>query len=403
MRGKDLYEKLTEIDDDIILSAGNISKSNKPFYFKLFSAVACLAIILSVVSFWNGNKVTTDPNLPMLTLNTEFSSNMGYEGYMAYDISDLTNANPWNENVKLTHLPVIRNKLVFNALQKAENPDYALMEELLKETAQSLGMKIEDIPITNDVPDEETQKEIIDKLTQADAEVPEGYFDISMLFMEDETYQIEVDTSYTVTVNFKTPVTLPSDYNFTHYATKEDTYKVAEYLKKEYANLIGLKKPMINISGGDYNIYGDQSFSIAFFEKSSNPVQSILNYHFNTIAFYCDDEGALFLARKYYTDLSEVIGNYPIIDAEKALTLLKNGNYITTVPQGFERAEFVKKVELVYRTDATEKLFLPYYKFYVELPDMKLENGLNDYGTYYVPAVDEQYLENMPVWNGSFN
>ncbi len=400
MRGEDLYEKLTGIDDDIISDTVNAGKSRKPTYLKWVAAAACFVIIISVVSFLNRNKVITDPNLPMISIDTGFSEGMGYEGYMAYDITDLINANPWNEDMKLTHLPVIKNKLTFKEMQKAENPDYGLMERLLKETAQSLGMDTANIPITNDVPDEETKKVIIAKFG---GEVPEGYFDIGRLFIEDENYKIEVDTSYTVKVDFKLPIKLPSTYNFTYYATYGETYKVAEYLKEEYAEFIGMKNPVINISGGDFNIYAEQSYGISFYEEGSDNIRSILNYHFNTVDFYCNDDGALFLARKYYTDLSDVVGEYPIIDTKEALTLLENGNYITTVPQEFEGAEHVKKVELVYRTNTTEKLFMPYYRFYVELPDMKHENGLNDYGAYYVPAVEGRYIENMPVWNGSFN
>ncbi len=400
MRGKDLYEKITGIDDEIISDTVNAGKSRKPIYLKWVAAAACFAIIISVVSFLNRNKVITDPNLPMLSINTGFSEGMGYEGYMAHDITDLINANPWNEDMKLTHLPVIKNKLTFKEMQKAENPDYDLMERLLKETAQSFGMDTANIPITNDVPDEETKKVIIAKFG---GKVPEGHFDIGRLFIEDENYEIEVDTSYTVKVDFKLPIKLPSTYNFTYYATYGETYKVAEYLKEEYTEFIGMKNPVINISGGDFNIYAEQSYGISFYEEGSDNIRSILNYHFNTVDFYCNDDGALFLARKYYTDLSDVVGEYPIIDTKEALTLLENGNYITTVPQESEGAEHVKKVELVYRTNTTEKLFMPYYRFYVELPDMKHENGLNDYGAYYVPAVEGQYIENMPVWDGSFN
>ena len=119
MRGKDLYEKITDIDDDIILDTGNASKSRKPIYIKWIAAAACFAIIISVVSLF-GNKVPTDPNLPMLTLNTEFSGAMGYEGYMAHDITDLTNENPWKENIKHTHIHVIKNTLKYNKRQKAK-------------------------------------------------------------------------------------------------------------------------------------------------------------------------------------------------------------------------------------------------------------------------------------------
>ena len=48
---------------------------------------------------------------------------------------------------------------------------------------------------------------------------------------------------------------------------------------------------------------------------------------------------------------------------------------------------------------------MPYYKFYVELPEdeNRLGHGLKNYGIYYVPAVEGKYIENMPIYNGSFN
>ena len=58
--------------------------------------------------------------------------------------------------------------------------------------------------------------------------------------------------------------------------------------------------------------------------------------------------------------------------------------------------EGVDKVELVYRNSRTEEVFLPYYRFYVALPEEQVGDGLITYGAYYVPAVQEDYLSNMP-------
>ena len=41
-------------------------------------------------------------------------------------------------------------------------------------------------------------------------------------------------------------------------------------------------------------------------------------------------------------------------------------------------------------------------KMYEEMGDMK-KYGLKEYGAYYVPAVEERYISNMPLWDGSFN
>ena len=63
----------------------------------------------------------------------------------------------------------------------------------------------------------------------------------------------------------------------------------------------------------------------------------------------------------------------------------------------------LKKAELIYRTGEYEEYYMPYYRFYVELPEEERENGLKTYGAYYVPAVESSYIYNMPVWDGSFN
>lgn len=123
----------------------------------------------------------------------------------------------------------------------------------------------------------------------------------------------------------------------------------------------------------------------------------------NRTAFYCDDEGKLFLARVFRPDLSQKVGDYPIITLEEAAGLLANGNYITSVPCRMPGTDLIAKAELVYRTGSLEPYFMPYYRFYVELPEMEAEDGLKTYGAYYVPAVEESYLSHMPVWEGGFH
>ncbi len=181
---------------------------------------------------------------------------------------------------------------------------------------------------------------------------------------------------------------------------------MAEYLKTEYKDLIGFDDPQINIYGGDYNIYSQQGYSIEFFDANGSNTEQIINYNFNRVAFACNDEGKLFLARIYQPDLSEVVGEYPIITSEKASELLSNGIYITTVPYEMPGMEYVKKVELIYRTGKYEEYYMPYYRFYVELPQMpelERDEEMKTYGAYYVPAVSGEHISNMPTWNGSFN
>lgn len=215
--------------------------------------------------------------------------------------------------------------------------------------------------------------------------------------------KIEVDQDMTATVFFDPRISLPEEYNFTHYAAYEDKVAVADYLKSEYSELIGMDDPQVNVYGGDYNIDNQQQYSIEFFDAGESDIEQIINYNFYRVEFCCDSNGKLHIARIYQPNLSKKLGDYPIIRSEQAKELLLNGNYITTVPCEISEATLIKKVELVYRTGKYEKCYMPYYRFYVELPEKEQENGLKTYGAYYVPAVESSYISNMPKWDGSFN
>ena len=262
-------------------------------------------------------------------------------------------------------------------------------------------MDTSSLNITDNTPSKEYQAAVLEK---SGGDIPEGYFNPTKVIAEENGIKIEVDTAMTAAIFFEPAMSLPDSYNFTHFAPYEDIAAAAEYLKKEYQNLIGIDNPKINISGGGYNIYQQQSYEISFFDNSGDAIDQIIQYNFNPVTFYCDDDGKLFLIRIYHPDLSHKTGDYPIISAEEAAKLLLNGNYITTVPYEMPGADSVVKVELIYRTEPYEKYYMPYYRFYVELPpEMAGKNGLKDFGAYYVPAVEKTYLANMPVWNGSFN
>ena len=64
------------------------------------------------------------------------------------------------------------------------------------------------------------------------------------------------------------------------------------------------------------------------------------------------------------------------------------------------------RVDLLYRNESSAQVFMPYYRFLIELPGRPIGDcapNLKEYGTYYVPAVQSEYLDVLPVWDGSFN
>ena len=349
-------------------------------------------------------KDTGETGLPMLSM-AEIGEEeaAGYEGIRVHDISELVNTNPWDEALGISSLPVYENVLSYDENYIVQGGDFHKMREFLLEIAGSLGLEEESLTITDDVPDEETKQIITEKLEMGGDTVPEGYFNPTKLIGEAEGLKIEVNQAMTATVSFEPAVSLPEEYHFTHYAAYGEMAETAEYLQKEYADFIGMEHPVANIYGGGYNIYLQQSYWIEFYDRAEDMVQRIINYNFNRTAFYCDDQGKLYLARNFRPDLSRMVGEYPIITAEDAKELLRKGNYITTVPYEMPGEEFIGKVELVYRVGEREKYYMPYYRFYVELPEAAMDDGLKAYGAYYVPAVESAYISDMPVWDGSFN
>lgn len=96
----------------------------------------------------------------------------------------------------------------------------------------------------------------------------------------------------------------------------------------------------------------------------------------------------------------ELIGLY--WDRREKAIVETDKKYITNAPEDFPGEEYIKKVELVYEEKYEENL-MPYYQFYVELENMKQENGLKTYGIYYVPAVDSKYIDNIDILDAKFN
>lgn len=418
MKNEKLLDAIGQIDEKLISDAVSdtttykIEKLQRNFLLNKkrqwlkwgLMAAACLAVAVTayfqLIHRNTQAELESDGNLPILTISENNSEAMGFEGYMAYDISELVNANPWNESMPLSALPVFENPLSYDEYYIVSGADFDAMKAFLTDVSERLGMDAASLAITDNTPDENRKAVILEKMG---GDVPEGYFNPTQVMVKTSDIEIVVETDMTATISFEPAIPLPEQYHFTHFSSYEDMNAVAEYLKNQYGNLIDIDNPQVNIHGGDYDIYLRQGYRIEFFDAGGSTTEQIVNYNFNRVAFYCDDSGELFLARVFQPDLSRKTGDYPIISSAEARELLLAGNYITTVPYAMPGETYIAKTELVYRTGKYEKYYMPYYRFYVELPEKEREGGLKTYGAYYVPAVEGSFISNMPVWDGSFN
>lgn len=405
MKREDISDAMAHIGDDLLEETDAVRGTGgvRRNHWKGWAALAaCAGVVLFGAVRWGGGpaesvptpaaettvpvaeitapietaqttSVPTVDGLPMLTIALG-ETGMGFEGYMAYDISELVSGNPWTEEAGLTTLPVYANPLELDAYGQPVG-DRAAMEAALREAAGRLGLEGAEI--------EET--------------------DWGTLVIQGDGLTLDVSSTLPVTLEFEPARILPEGYDFGYHAPYDAMEAAGEYLMETYDTLLDMEKPTLSLWGGDYNIYREQGYQIEVYERAGDLTEQLVGYHFRRVAFYPDDAGNLWMIRFYQADLSHKLGNYPIITVEEAQELLGEGHYITSVPYELPGLEYVEKVELVYRGGTMEGCWMPYYRFYVRLPEEAEEDGLQTFGAYYVPAVEGRFLTNLPVWDGSFD
>lgn len=404
MNAQQISDALDQLDDELLDGANVLRNGQKHgvSWPKWIGAAACLALAVGLgIGMHTGQEAPRpDPaGLPRLPLSEEVvhPNGMGYEGYMAYDVSELVSGTPWRETDNLQTLPVYRNPVVYDmAGAPVANVNLEAMEARALEAANRLGIEVK-------IQDSTPTQEEIDAVREKLGEIPEGYFDQTEVTARGDGVEIEVSADLTVSIYFEPALELPEEYNFGYHAPRKDMQKVADYLLDQYRGLLAMDDPQIRVVDGHYTYAGEQMYSIIAFDGAGDKTQRLLHYSFECARFSCDDEGRLWIIRLGGADLSQKAGDYPVITPQAAKRLLVEGRYITNAPHELPGAEYVRDVELLYLSGRREQYFMPYYRFLVELPQEERENGLKDYGAYYVPAVAEEYLAGLPVWDGGFN
>ena len=405
MKTENLFDDIGQIDGSIIAEANTDTlklRSAKRTWLCVASAVAaCVAIVMGIVGLHNRSSIPRGPDLPMLTIDKDANA-FGFEGYLAYDISELQHGNPWSESDELKSLPVFQNLTSYDG---AGRPIKGLSADEMMQNAREAASKLSltvDLIYTNPTA-EDLQKEQEKERAMPGNEDYEGNATPYEAIAVCDDITIHVEANGAVRIFFDKGVALPDEYSFTNYDSTEQQAKDAmRFLLEQYAPIVAMESPALDLLG-DYTYSGQRLFSCFAYENSGGLTDRIIHYNFNRIKFSPDDHGRLEIIDRYVTDLSQKIGDYPIISVQEARKLLLQKRYITTVPEELPEAKYTASVELVYRTGRHDQVFMPYYRFLVELPALQRDNGLKTFGAFYVPAVEGRYLTNMPLWDGSFN
>ena len=403
MKTEKLLDEIGLIDGSIIAEADAgipQHKSGKRTWLR-WASVAAACIVVAVIAVVIPKQSGDFPELPMLTISEDTGA-YGFEGYMAYDISELQNGNPWSASDTIKTLPVFQNPASYDSAGRAiKGLSADEMIQKAKDTASVMGLTVDSIRIRPTEEELQREQEKIRSVPGNEDYEPNATPHEAVAQCGDRTIKVEANGQ--VRIFFENGVQLPDEYRFTYYDTGEQQAKeVMQHLLEKYAPIVDMRSPALDLFG-DYDIDAQRSFEYDAYENSGSLTERILGYNFNWVSFAPNDDGMLWIIDRYSADLSQKIGDYPIITAQEARELLLQKHYITTVPEELPDEEYIAGVELIYRAGRHDEVFMPYYRFLVEMPTMQRDNGLKTFGAFYVPAVEEQYLSNMPLWDGSFN
>lgn len=374
-----------ELVDPAYIEAADRIPQKKHILRKWAAMAACLGLLAAGAMTLMQPKPPAPANLQAITIPEYGYGAMGIEGYLCYDIEELDNGNPWSEDMDLATLPVYRNGAydpsgagVPTGLNEAQ------MQERLTFAASALGLEVLETEVITSG-DGETEPTELWAMTNSGTLHIQASGDI-VYFLPDGGQA------------------LPDGYTFSHRGTTDaQAEAILAYLANAYQDLLRFEAPQA-VSSGDYTLTGEFTRSYCLYDAAGDDLSDILNYHFRSARFGANDSGELFSFRvEDGLLLAEKIGEYPVISVTEATQLLAGGHYQTSVPTEFPGTQYIGKVELAYRTGSLEEVLLPYYRFYVELPEEESDIGLNTYGIYYVPAIAEEYIANMPTYDGSFN
>ncbi len=386
MNGNEFLDKMSLADPAYVEEADRPVKK-RTTWRRWGAMAACLAVLLGVgfLFFPRSSPDTPDPvqtELPTLPVSMGPSlGGYGYEGYYVRDISELKNTSPSQIGSLPDTLPVFRNATGGYPLQAATEEYKAKMLTLCRSVAGRLGWDAENMTV---VWDERNGGLVPTTVTATGA----------------DGVKIEVDQFMTVTISYPDR---HRPFSENVLPTYDDAHKLAEKLLAEYRDLMNFANPQICITGGDYNIDGEQSYDIVFTETGGTQTEELLEFFFHGAEFFCNEDGEPRIIRLRCTDLSDKVGDYPIITARQAQAQLVAGHYITSCGWEMPGEAYIRKVELVYRTGEYDEYFMPYYRFYVELLEEAPVEGCMHLAAYYVPAVAEEYLAPLSTWDGRFN
>ena len=185
-----------------------------------------------------------------------------------------------------------------------------------------------------------------------------------------------------------------------------------EEMGQELADRLGYRQPAACWTidyATDYAVEGEVGIRpvlrTGLYEGYGSLEQQIVSYSLNRADPYASGEqGEGFSIWVTSADLSNKLGDYPVISLDEARQQLEQGAYYCSTGDFFPGPDKIAAVEIVYRG---REILAPYYRFIVEVDTSQLnpdnvaameQEGCKHYAAFYVAAVESEYLEPGQWW-----
>lgn len=371
MNAEAIISSMSFLDDDLLLEAEirrNKKEKKKNSLKPAIAIAACFALIAVSALCYNA---FSNPKLTKLSV--QFSDySMGFEGEFLDSTEEYESGYPTNH--RFITMPVYTD----NCHDEKGTPcalTESQLEERLQKTSELTGISIE-------------------TKTEYYANDLYGGYENDFVYnitTESESGSIIVNSAGGVTAVFSKPRRVDYDFDPTK---KENREKIIKHYSDMFSHFIS---EFIDFDSPDFitsrEMLADCSYVYIYraYDSSGNRKDDVLRSSLQYAEFRIDDNGNLYSIHISDSLIdTEKIGDYPVKSESDAKKELLEGDYFSSVPYEIKGDNFIVKSELIYKSNG--EIFIPCYKFLVELPDAPQNAKYKTYGIFYVCAVKDNYL-----------
>lgn len=447
MNGKDLLDKMSDVDPKLITDAEKKPKNKRKLFIGISSGMATVAAAAVLAVAIGRNPVVTPPVVETSNTNsgtvsdtnsavnsnpgTNSGVNSGDQPITSTPTQPVIKDPPVIDFSEYEHLPVIssgdygvrgwgsgvsRNNSVTRSELEIHSPwsgmelktmpvykststeaDMKEIREYVKKAAAALGISENELELREPAGDVDSQLKSLRKMMEdagASEEEIERELDkrrrqmLGMAGVEGKADGISFDimTNYRMQVSFDTPIKLPDGCKLGRDATDSENRAATEYLAEKFKELLGYEKPVISKNSERPDYY-------CVYEGAGEIEDQIFNYSTKYVIFYASPEDPTAMSFMWIDSNKNCVklDDYPIYTAEQAMEILKSNKYGDDERMPSDAK--ILKTDLYYNNEPGYTVVLPYYEFYVEADGTPDTGGDLVCDVYKICAVPDQFVD----------